>query len=127
MLKLEYQNIKCGILDRLEGHFYHLSLDKFGSNVVEECLRQAPRVGRLEGIILELLGTPKSSSLFLNNYGNYVMQTALQVSQVRSLEPCLDKRITNLRVSSETNVFLESIHCRILGRQSIKPCCSTCR
>lgn len=75
------------ILDQLKGQFHCLSTDKYGSNVVEKCLKTVPRIEQLEQIISELLYTSDASSLFLNEYGNYVMQTALKVSLVRILEP----------------------------------------
>ncbi|KAK4803615.1 hypothetical protein SAY86_003432 [Trapa natans] len=69
------------ILNQLKGEFYQLSSNKFGSNVVEKCLLMVTRRDQLDHIITELLSKSGTSSLFLNEYGNYVMQTALKVSK----------------------------------------------
>ncbi|KAK4803838.1 hypothetical protein SAY86_003655 [Trapa natans] len=69
------------ILNQLKGEFYQLSSNKFGSNVVEKCLLMVTQRDQLDHIITELLSKSGTSSLFLNEYGNYVMQTALKVSK----------------------------------------------
>lgn len=82
VLQLQYWKTRYCVLDRLSGHYYSLSINKYGSNVVEICLIQARQVELLNGIILELLSVTDTSELFLDSFGNYVMQKALQVSKV---------------------------------------------
>ncbi|KAK4781972.1 hypothetical protein SAY86_016074 [Trapa natans] len=113
MLNLENMDIKQGIFDRLVGHFNRLSRNKFGSHVTETCLRQAPRMGQLGRIVGELLHHEPFSSLFLDNYGNYVMQTALRVS-MDSNSPTHQLLLVHLR---ENEAMLR---CTSFGKQLLK-------
>lgn len=83
VLQLPFWQTRCGVLDRLIGNYHSLSINKYGSNVVEICLRLAPHIDQLNGIISELLSVPDTSELFLDSFANYVMQTALEISKVR--------------------------------------------
>lgn len=85
MLDMQNMHFSQMILSQLTGHFHDLSTDKYGSNVVQKCLMVAHLFGvsQLETMISELLSQQGTSSLFLHEYGNYVMQTALKESQVR--------------------------------------------
>ncbi|XP_057964897.1 pumilio homolog 12-like [Malania oleifera] len=68
------------IVTKLGGKFARLSMDKYGSNVVEKCLRESDeRVS--DDIIAEIISTPNVSLLFLDPYANYVVQSALAVSK----------------------------------------------
>ncbi|KAF3794277.1 Pumilio-like protein 12 [Nymphaea thermarum] len=71
--------IRPKILDKLKGHFLSLSLQKYSSNVVEECLRESAEK-ELTQIIRELLDSPDFVMLLKGEYGNYVAQSALRVS-----------------------------------------------
>lgn len=72
-----------------------LSCNKYGSNVVEKCLLDSGEEQSSQ-IIFELLTNRNVSMLLLHPFGNYVIQTALSVSKVRSsdtayqLTNCLD-------------------------------------
>lgn len=72
-----------------------LSCNKYGSNVVEKCLLDSGEEQSSQ-IIFELLTNRNISMLLLHPFGNYVIQTALSVSKVRSSETayqltnCLD-------------------------------------
>lgn len=71
-----------------------LSLHKFGSNVVEKLLR-TPVVS--ETVILELLnseGEQEIQTLLNDSYGNYVLQTALDISLDKN--PYLHKRLCEI-------------------------------
>ncbi|KAK4804116.1 hypothetical protein SAY86_003933 [Trapa natans] len=81
LLELRNPYFNTIILNQFKGEFYQLSSDKFGSNVVEKCLMVVTQMDQLDDIITELLSKTGTSSLFLNEYGNYVMQTALKVSK----------------------------------------------
>ncbi|PNT63421.1 pumilio homolog 12 isoform X2 [Brachypodium distachyon] len=67
----------CKIVDELEGHFGYLSMQKCGSHVVENCLRQAPQHKR-DRIIGELMNDPKLPHIMVDQFGNFVIQTALE-------------------------------------------------
>ncbi|KAL5203882.1 hypothetical protein ABZP36_008753 [Zizania latifolia] len=66
------------IVNELQGHFGYLSMQKCSSHVVENCLRRAPQLVQ-ERIIEELMNDPKLLHIMLDQYGNYVIQTALKV------------------------------------------------
>lgn len=72
------------IVDELAGNFGNLSLQKCGSHVVEQCLKLAPRV-ICDRIINELMNDPKLLHIILDQFGNYVIQTALKQCQVNIL------------------------------------------
>ncbi|KAF7016660.1 hypothetical protein CFC21_030209 [Triticum aestivum] len=65
------------IVDELEGHFGYLSIQKCGSHVVENCLKRAPQHMR-DKIIKELINDPKLQHIMVDQYGNFVIQTALE-------------------------------------------------
>ncbi|TVU50242.1 hypothetical protein EJB05_01606 [Eragrostis curvula] len=65
------------ILDKLEGRYGYLSMQKFSSNVVEKCIKEAREPKRAK-IIHELMNDPKLLHILLDQYGNYVIQTALR-------------------------------------------------
>ncbi|CAN6449690.1 unnamed protein product [Victoria cruziana] len=67
------------VLYKLKGHFLSLSLQKYSSNVVEECLK-ASAEKELTQIIRELLESPDFFVLLKGEYGNYVAQSALRAS-----------------------------------------------
>jgi hypothetical protein len=79
-LKIEWATSK--VVDELEGHFGNLSMQKCGSHVVEQCLKQAPHVV-CDKIMNELMNDPKLPHIMLDQYGNYVIQTALKESKVK--------------------------------------------
>ncbi|KAF0889578.1 hypothetical protein E2562_028670 [Oryza meyeriana var. granulata] len=65
------------ILNKLEGHYGYLSMQKSSSNVVEKCLKEASGPRRVK-IIQELIDDPKLRHILIDPYGNYVIQTALK-------------------------------------------------
>ncbi|KAI0462279.1 hypothetical protein LJB42_004367 [Komagataella kurtzmanii] len=75
----------ANIVAAIKDSIITLSLHKFGSNVIEKCLK-IPRVSKL--VIDQLLEThaTKISELLNDPYGNYVLQTALDVSTPEEFE-----------------------------------------
>lgn len=69
------------ILDRLEGNYAELSMQKFSSHVVEKCLKYADDEHRT-GLIQELIENPRLDQIMQDPYGNYVVQAALNQSKV---------------------------------------------
>ncbi|KAI8003540.1 hypothetical protein LOK49_LG08G01080 [Camellia lanceoleosa] len=69
----------AGLISQFEGHYVHLSMQKFSSHVVEKCLKyfeeSRPR------IIHELLSVPHFEQLLQDPFANYVIQSALEVSK----------------------------------------------
>lgn len=83
ILKLKLPEITEKLLAQFEGSYMALSCNKYGSNVVECCLLTT-RKEQSTQIIMELLRNPHSSMLLVDPFGNFVIQKALSVSQVRS-------------------------------------------
>lgn len=69
------------IIGQLQGSFVSLSFSKYGSNVVEKCMRESEE--HLSGrVITEIIRDPDHLKVFGHDYGNYVIQSALWVSKV---------------------------------------------
>lgn len=81
ILELKETQTTESLLRQLQGNYASLSCNRYGSNVVERCLLESeePLTTR---IIVELLRSPIVSTLLLDPFGNYVIQSALSVSKV---------------------------------------------
>lgn len=82
MIQLDGANIGWRIINELKNKFVALSMDKFGSNVVEKCLSCCE--GGFDYIIYEILENNNENQLLqicTNQYGNYVVQTAMSVAK----------------------------------------------
>jgi hypothetical protein len=69
------------VIDRLDGNFVHLAMQKFSSNVVEKCLKLGGEESRAK-IIQELTGSTRLAQLLQDPFANYVVQSALTISKV---------------------------------------------
>lgn len=79
VIDLGIQEYTDSLVTQLLGKLSSLSVQKFSSNVVEKCLRAAS-FSLQKAMIAEIM-TPKTlNELLLDNYGNYVIQTALEAS-----------------------------------------------
>ncbi|WOL03119.1 hypothetical protein Cni_G11839 [Canna indica] len=86
------------ILDQLEGHYAILSMQKYSSNVVEKCLKIAGE--RCTNIIRELINDPLFVQIMLDQYGNYVVQSARRECKGAAfLEAAIKPHIPALRIS----------------------------
>lgn len=70
------------ILERLEGSYTKLSMQKCSSNVVEKCLKLADDKHQAR-IVRELITYGRVDHVMLDPYGNYVIQAALKQSKVK--------------------------------------------
>lgn len=70
------------VMKRLAGHYAELSAQKFSSNVVEKCLKLTEEILRplQEKIVAEIAEYPHILRLLQDPYANYVVQSALSVS-----------------------------------------------
>jgi hypothetical protein len=71
-----------GILSQLQGRFAFLSCQKFASNVVEKALKLTT-VGMERwraAIVQELIDASDHAELLKDQFGNYVLQSALRVT-----------------------------------------------
>jgi hypothetical protein len=103
-LKVDF-DIYLTFIKRLTGNIYNLSLDKYSSNVIEKCLKFGSSEC-IKRIMNELLYNPNLSvkdyacsesflkdkvqtqllNLINDGYGNYVMQTCLNVAKIKAYE-----------------------------------------
>ena len=81
MLELRIPSATSNLISQFEGNYVHLSKQKFGSHVVEKCLMVFNDECRSR-LIHELLSVPQFEQLLQDPYANYVVQTALRVSEV---------------------------------------------
>lgn len=89
ILELKIPQVTADVVAQLKGRYFVLSVGKCSSNVVERCLVESGEEQSTD-IINEIIGHPEIVQLMLDPYGNYVIQTAWKVSQVRSsLLQCL--------------------------------------
>lgn len=80
ILDLNDQRTTATVLNQLKGHYEHLSMQKFSSNVVEKCLKHVGE-NNCAQIIEELMISPRLRQILQDKYGNYVMQSALSASK----------------------------------------------
>ncbi|KAM2376924.1 hypothetical protein ACFX1X_043609 [Malus domestica] len=80
LLGLRIPQITQNLLRQLQGSYISISLNKFGSCVVEKCLSESSEEQSSQ-IIFELVTNPNVSMLLVHQYGNFVIQTALEVSK----------------------------------------------
>ncbi|CAK9437912.1 uncharacterized protein LODBEIA_P22900 [Lodderomyces beijingensis] len=82
------------ILNHLKSNFYTLSMHKFGSNVIERSLRISSNdeSGRLKvkdemiQVLLNNLTSKQFHDILNDAYGNYVLQTCLDVANLEDLQ-----------------------------------------
>jgi hypothetical protein len=68
------------IFSTFKGRYVFLSIQKYSSNVIERCIEKSEEF--LTNFIYEISNDNNSIKLLMkNNYGNYVIQTALKVSK----------------------------------------------
>ncbi|WVZ90241.1 hypothetical protein U9M48_036557 [Paspalum notatum var. saurae] len=103
------------ILDRLEGHYGYLSMQKCSSNVVEKCLRKTQGAQRAK-IINELISDPKLFYILVDQYGNYVMQTAFRECEDATVEAAMVKAIKPHVPALRNNMFGK----RVLSKTCLK-------
>lgn len=83
MVGQNIQELTALLVRQLQGNFASLSCNKYASNVVEKCLNESGEE-IVTRIIMELVRSPNSSSLLVDPYANFVIQSALKVSKVSS-------------------------------------------
>ncbi|KAK6945721.1 Pumilio RNA-binding repeat [Dillenia turbinata] len=80
ILELKIPFATSSLISQFEGHYVHLATQKFSSHVVEKCLAVLNDEDRSR-IISELLSTQHFEQLLQDPHANYVIQTALKVSE----------------------------------------------
>ncbi|KAL7212816.1 hypothetical protein ACSBR2_015494 [Camellia fascicularis] len=80
MMEPYVQHAKADIFAQLVGNYVSLSFNKYRSNVVEKCLKEAGE-DQATQIIKEIINSPNFLMLVQDPYGNYVAQSAMMVSK----------------------------------------------
>ncbi|XP_015886236.3 uncharacterized protein LOC107421499 [Ziziphus jujuba] len=80
ILELKIPSATTNLVSQFEGNYLHLSTQKFSSHVVEKCLLVLKDEHRSR-IIHELLSSSHFEQLLQDPHANYVIQTALRVSE----------------------------------------------
>ncbi|KAF9599448.1 hypothetical protein IFM89_037339 [Coptis chinensis] len=80
VFELQLPWVTIGVLDKLEGSYGYLSMQKYSSNVVEKCLKFAGE-DRRPRIVQELVSDSRLDQILQDPYGNYVIQAALNNSK----------------------------------------------
>lgn len=87
ILELRIPSATSTLTSQFEGNYVHLSSQKFSSHVVEKCLDVLHYESRSK-IIHEFLSVPHFEQLLQDPHANYVIQTALRISEVWESTPC---------------------------------------
>ena len=116
VLKLKYSEINKIISEQLMSELINLSKQKFSSNVIEKCLEF--NTNQMNEQIVHCLMSNKNQyfNLLIDNFGNYVIQKCLQVTQ----EPLLSVFISELKDDVEklgqSNEFGMKIYQRLIKK-----------
>ncbi|KAK9289370.1 hypothetical protein L1049_007525 [Liquidambar formosana] len=109
-LKLSWATAE--VLNQLEGNYGYLSMQKYSSNVIEQCLSNAGEE-QLSRIIEELINNSQLDQIMQDVYGNYVIQTALNHSKGplhAALVEAIRPHISTLRISPYGKKVLSCIN-----------------
>ncbi|KAJ0801087.1 putative armadillo-like helical, pumilio domain-containing protein [Helianthus annuus] len=87
--------VTAHILKKLAGNFVNLAMNKYASNVVEKCVKDAPD-DLSTPIIREIINSPNFLGLIQHPFGNYVAQSALHIAKVWSQVIKIDKTLIPL-------------------------------
>ncbi|CAJ1973443.1 unnamed protein product [Sphenostylis stenocarpa] len=85
LLSLGIPGVADSLWRQLEGRFFYLACNKYGSNVVEKFFQDSGEPHSI-CITLELLHNPNVAMLLVDPYGNYVIKSALSTSMVSELK-----------------------------------------
>ncbi|KAL3617269.1 hypothetical protein CASFOL_038814 [Castilleja foliolosa] len=112
ILELKIPSITSMLTSRFEGHYVHLSRQKFSSHVVEKCLALGNEETRSK-IIYELLSTAYFEQLLQDPHANYVVQTALRETQGH-LHDLLVEAVESFKAISRNSPYSKKIFSRKL-------------
>ncbi|PON81884.1 Coatomer beta subunit [Trema orientale] len=107
ILELRIPSAVSTVVSQFEGNYVHLSMQKFSSHVVEKCLIVMDDDIRSR-IIRELLDSLLFEQLLQDSSANYVIQTALRVSE-GVLRKLLVEAIEPHKSLSRNNPYLKRI------------------
>ncbi|KAL8521103.1 hypothetical protein ACS0TY_011592 [Phlomoides rotata] len=108
ILELRIPSALSKLTYQFEGNYVNLSRQKFSSHVVEKCLAVCNNEVKSK-IIHELLSTPYFDQLLQDPHANYVVQTALKVSEGQPLHDSLVDAIESYKVISRNSPYSKRI------------------
>eukprot|EP01091_Cochliopodium_minus_P012529 TRINITY_DN3814_c0_g1_i1.p1 TRINITY_DN3814_c0_g1~~TRINITY_DN3814_c0_g1_i1.p1 ORF type:complete len:738 (-),score=215.68 TRINITY_DN3814_c0_g1_i1:164-2377(-) len=111
VLELNLESCKNNLISKFQNNIVRLSTQKFSSNVVEKCLQLADKKHR-KVFLTELINTKNLGNLLQDPYANYVIQTALTVSDPQQYRLLVEK----------IKPFLPSLRHTPHGRRILKNC-----
>ncbi|KAA8545601.1 hypothetical protein F0562_020385 [Nyssa sinensis] len=114
ILELKIQSAMSNLISQFEGNYVHLSTQKFGSHVVEKCLVVFNEEDRSK-IIHEMLSVSHFEQLLQDPHANYVVQTALRVTE-GPLHNSLIDAIESCKAISRNSPYSK----RIFSQKSLK-------
>ncbi|KAL9247643.1 hypothetical protein vseg_021056 [Gypsophila vaccaria] len=79
IIELKVASAAVQLMAQFEGNYVQLATQKFSSHVVEKCLKYIE--GSQARIVYELLSVPHFEQLLQDPYANYVVQSALEVTE----------------------------------------------
>jgi uncharacterized membrane protein YgcG len=125
VLDLGMESVCEALATNLLGHLYFLSTQKFSSNVVEKCLKvgNAATVQMMSRELAEFQNDPHHPvfpqtphddpliCLLQHPFGNYVVQTALQVAQLKAIKEwnMIAARIRPLIPNLRSNTYVKRV------------------
>jgi len=118
VLEFGVADYSAKVMRRLMGSYAELSVQKFSSNVVEKCLKLGGRSlnDTRDMLVREIMTSPQLPRLLQDPYGNYVVQSSLQVSSgqlhqefVEHIRPYLPA----LRGTPHGKRILAKLNCKI--------------
>ncbi|KAM0028623.1 putative armadillo-like helical, pumilio domain-containing protein [Helianthus debilis subsp. tardiflorus] len=95
ILGMQIPEVTAHILKKLAGNFVNLAMNKYASNVVEKCVKDAPD-DLSTPIIREIINSPNFLGLIQHPFGNYVAQSALHIAKVWSQVIKIDQTLIPL-------------------------------
>lgn len=92
------QKLQQMMIRSLEGNFRRLSMQKFSSNVIEVILLRHGHQKWTKIIVKELIASPPTAvrTLVSDRFGNYVLQTALNVCSSKMVQTATDRIMPHL-------------------------------
>ncbi|KAI8064339.1 armadillo-type protein [Gilbertella persicaria] len=120
VLELGIPRYSESVTRRFVGHVCTLSVQKFSSNVIENCIRTAePSTRRL--LIAELINPDTMEQLLNDSFANYVIQTSLDFAdddQRIELVECIRPLLPTIR----STPYGKRIHSKIFKETKINAC-----
>ncbi|MCD7453993.1 hypothetical protein HAX54_023136 [Datura stramonium] len=120
LVGLKLPRVTETLLDRLQGNFVTLSCNKYASNVVEKIFLESGEE-HSRRIITELLRSSSASMLLVDPYGNFVIQTALQIAKGHVFN-ALYKLVCMNAASMQSNLYGKKILDRLFSRKEPLHC-----